>query len=232
MSADNDNEAPTPRDIGRGWAYELQTQAEAEGEKDRWFEELYARAEGDPGYIPWENAAPRFRLEEWLTDNPGKRRTAIDVGCGLGDNAACLAAAGYATTAFDLSDTAAVWAAKRFTDLDIQFRQADLFDLPAEWRGAFDLVHETYNLQALPQDRVPEAIKEIATLVRPGGTLLVMTRSRAADETPSGPPWPLTRATLEEFTNAGLTEVTLEPFHDQRSDPIAHFLGIWTRPNV
>jgi len=102
--------------------------------------------------------------------------------------------------------------------------------MPDKWRGAFDLVHETYNLQAMPQDRVDEAIREIATLVRPGGTMLVLTRSREPEEVPSGPPWPLTRATLDGFTRAGLTEPHFETFGDQRSEPIPHVLATWKRP--
>lgn len=221
---------PTPRDIGRSWAHELQAKSEAAGTPDRWFEDLYARADGEPGYIPWETAAPRFRLEQWLADNPGNRRTAVDVGCGLGDNAACISDAGYKVTAFDLSATAANWAGDRFADRNITFQQADIFDLPTTWNGAFDLVHETYNLQAMPQDRLADAIEAIAGLVAPGGIMLVMTRSREGVDVPSGPPWPLSRETLEGFTAAGLVPDAFETFGDQRSEPIPHFLATWRRP--
>ncbi len=223
-------EPATPRDIGRGWARELQARAEAEGKPARWFEELYTRAGGKAEFIPWETAAPRFRLRQWLENNPGRGRTAIDVGCGLGDNAACLAAAGYDVAAFDISGTAVQWAAERFGNPKISFHQSDLFSLPGAWRENFDLVHETYNLQAMPQARVDDAIHAIAALVRPGGTVLVMTRSREPDVVPSGPPWPLTRGTLDGFTRAGLVPSAFERFGDERSEPISHFLGEWIRP--
>lgn len=226
------DEPATPRDIGRGWAKELQARAEAEGKPARWFEDLYTRAGGKAEFIPWEMAAPRFRLRQWLDENPGAGRMALDVGCGLGDNAACLAAAGYKVTAFDISQTAVQWASERSEDPGISFRQADLFDLPKRWHGAFDLVHETYNLQAMPHTRVDEAIRAIAELVRPGGTLLVMTRARETDDVPSGPPWPLTRDTLEGFSRAGLALSAFEGFDDERSQPIPHFLGVWTRVAV
>ena len=124
------------------------------------------------------------------------------------------------------------WAEQRFNGRGITFAQTDLFDLPDEWAGTFDLVHETYNLQAMPQDRVDGAISGIARLVKPGGTLLVITRSREPGEVPQGPPWPLTRQKLRGFEDAGLVETHFERFGDERSEPIAHFLVTWTRPQV
>ncbi|MGI9405993.1 MAG: class I SAM-dependent methyltransferase [Hyphomicrobiaceae bacterium] len=229
MSGD---EAPTPRDIGRAWAHELQASAEKDGNRDRWFEELYQRAGGKPEFIPWETAAPRFKLREWLEQHPGHGLRAIDIGCGLGDNAACLAEAGYDVTAFDLSQTAVQWAGQRFGNDRIAFRHADVFDLPAAWRGAFDLVHETYNLQAMPQERVAEAIGEIASLVRPGGQALIITRGREPDTVPDGPPWPLTRDMLRVFADAGLEEMHFETFGDERSEPIPHFLVTYELPET
>ena len=220
----------TPRDIGRAWANELQAAAEADGEPDRWFDELYERAAGRPEYIPWETAAPRFKLKEWLASHPGGQQKALDIGCGLGDNAVCLAQADYEVVAFDLSATAVKWAEQRFDNHKITFTQGDVFNLPDAWIGSFDLVHETYNLQAMPQDRVDEAIREIAKLVKPGGTLLVLTRSRGEDEVPHGPPWPLTRVQLRGFESQGLVETEFEVFGDERSEPIPHFLLSWKRP--
>jgi hypothetical protein len=40
--------------------------------------------------------------------------------------------------------------ASGFPQSAVDYRVADLFDAPSEWRGAFDLVHELYTLQALP----------------------------------------------------------------------------------
>ncbi|MEP2117213.1 MAG: SAM-dependent methyltransferase, partial [Bauldia litoralis] len=59
-----------------------------------WFDELYQGADGDTGQVPWADLAPKAGLPEWLADHPGEGRTALDVGCGLGDNAEAIAAAG------------------------------------------------------------------------------------------------------------------------------------------
>ena len=170
-----------------------------------WFEAVYALAEGDPANVPWGNLAPHPLLVEWLRQSQRlDGLKALDIGCGLGDNAAALAGRGADVTAFDLVARAAEWAQRRFPDLGVEFRTADLFDAPADWRNAFDLVHETYTLQALPDEILGRAQAAMADLVKPGGRLLLISRARDEDQPFSGPPWPLTRRTIENFTNFGM----------------------------
>ena len=128
-----------------------------------WFEAVYALAEGDPVNVPWGNMVAHPLLADWLARNPrldGLR--ALDIGCGLGDNAAALAGQGAQVTAFDLVPRAAEWAQHRFPDSGIVFCAADLFDPPAEWLGAFDFVHETYTLQALPACLLAQAERRLS----------------------------------------------------------------------
>ncbi len=227
--ADEDERRRALKEEGRRSAFELQTRTEAEGRPFGWFEALYAKAAGERALVPWSDAAPRFKLGEWLGAHPGEGLPALDVGCGLGDNARLIAEAGYAVTAFDIAPTAVDWAQKRHGDRPIRFEVADMLAPPPEWRSAFALVHETYNLQALPRDRVGDAMRSLATLVAPGGTLLVMTRIRDAGETPQGPPWPLSLPELAPFRAAGLEEARLEEFCDERSQPIRHVLVEYRR---
>ncbi len=175
-----------------------------------WFEELYAKADGDAALVPWGDQEPRQGLVEWMVGRPGAEGAkALDVGCGLGDNAVFLERNGYDVTAIDLSKSAIKWAAKRFADSAVRFRQADLFDLPEDLVGAFDLVHETYTLQALPEEIRPKLFEAIADLVAPGGRLLVITRSRAEGEASDGPPWPLAKSQLDAFLSLGLRQLSL-----------------------
>ncbi len=206
-------------------ADKLQAETKAKGgEFTDWFEELYAKANGDAALIPWGDEEAHDILLDWISMGyVGGGKTAVDVGCGLGDNAVCLAANGYNVTAIDLSQSAIDWATKRFADSSVTFRQADLFDLPDDLIGQYDLVHETYTLQALPEAIRSKCFEAIASLVAPKGRLLVICRSRAEDVVPDGPPWPLAKSELDAFLALGLREVeinkTIEVKPDGREIP-------------
>ena len=193
-----------------------------------WFEAVYETAGDDPAQIPWADLAAHPLLTAWLATvpSPAPGARALDVGCGLGDNANALATKGWETTGFDLSTLAARWAAVRFPNL--RFLAADLFKPPADWHGAFDLVHECYTLQALPDAPRAEAMANIAAFLRPGGTLLVIARARADTGTVSGPPWPLSRAEILAFETRGLTAETIEQLADP-TDGKPHWRAVFCR---
>lgn len=219
------------RAAARERAGQLQRELAEKGDGLAWFEALYEAAEGDPAQIPWAELAPRSALAEWLArDDRPHRGRAVDVACGLGDNAEGLAAAGYDVTAFDLSETAVAWARTRFPDSTVAYRQASLFDLPAAWRGGFDLVHEAYTIQALTPDMRARAMPLIADLVAPGGTLLVICRGRAEDEEVAGPPWPLAPSELAVFGACGLEEIRFERLAANDADkPTPEFRVTYSR---
>jgi len=205
-------------------ADQLQAETKAKGgEFTDWFEELYARAAGDPDLIPWADEEPHEGLVEWMAADlkkarPDKGAKALDVGCGLGDNAVFMAQNGYEVTAIDLSQSAIDWAKKRFAGGPVTFRQEDLFELAQDLPGQFDLVHETYTIQALPAALRPELYKVIASLVAPGGRLLVISRSRPEDVVPDGPPWELAKSDLDHFLSHGLVELSVHEFKEVRPD--------------
>ncbi len=196
---DKNDDFAARRQIGRQNADRFQAKCESAGKPLGWFEDLYDAAQGDVAKVPWAGN-PHKALVEWLLMSPnGNGATALDVGCGLGDNALALHEAGYKTTAFDVSNTAVEWAKKRHKNKGIVFQQADLFNPPQEWIEAFDLVHETYTIQALKGDLRAASFEKIAQLVKPGGKLLVICRSIDEDVEPSGPPWPVSPSEVAAF---------------------------------
>ena len=199
------------------------------GERLAWFETLYKDAGTDPAKVPWARLAPHPGLEHWARDAGPVSGRAIDVGCGLGDNAEFLASLGLSVTAFDLSASAIDWAKRRFPASSVAYAAADLFDLPKDWIGSFDLVSEVYTLQALPAEIRQEALRAIASLVAPGGAAVVVCMARNADEPADGPPWPLAREELGGFADLGFVE---ERFSDlpMGESGHRHFVAVYRRP--
>jgi|GEM_PF-106990 len=176
-----------------------------------WFSKVYELAGDDAANVPWAALEPNLVLKDWLAREKtlvGKR--AVDVGCGLGDNAEALAAAGAQVAAFDYIARAIDWARRRFPNSLVDYRIADLFNPPSEWLGAFDIVHECYTLQTMNADMFARVAPALASLVAPGGRLLVISSARDEEE-PRTTPWrPLTRADIESLAVDGLALTELE----------------------
>jgi SAM-dependent methyltransferase len=132
----------------------------------------------DGTYRWWHLSHPSAELvsalgEGWL---PG-RGHALDVGCGLGTEAAHLAAAGWQVAGIDLSQTALARAAAAHGQA--AFARADVRCLPfadhcfdaAVDRGCFHYL--------APADR-PRYSAELRRVLRPGGKLLLRASLRAA----------------------------------------------------
>lgn len=211
---------------------EIQAEYAAKGDWIGWFEALYKESAGDNGKIPWADLEPNRFLRRWAekTNLRGRGRRALVVGCGLGDDARFLFDAGFAVTAFDVSETAVEWAKRLHRDAAIDFRRADLFAAPRGWSGAFEFVLEVYTIQPLPLELRPQTIDAIANFVAPaGGKLVVVTRGRAGDEEPLELPWALSREDLSRFERNGLRQIHFEEMLGDEDEPIKRFVVEYER---
>lgn len=198
-------------------------EAIAQSDPTAWFERLYTAADGNTNQIPWARLDVHPHIQDWLEKHGGRGagRSALVIGCGLGDDAEALAALGFAVTAFDIAPTAIAWCNQRFPHSPVTYLVADLFKPRSDWLKHFDLVIECRDIQALPLTVRSAAIAAVASVVAPTGTLLVVTRLRMTDAEPDGPPWPLSEQELAAFGAAGLQEQRRQVF-DLGGEPVVH----------
>lgn len=197
----------------------------ARGDATGWFEELYQRASGSWDRVPWADLAANPFLVEWL-GSPDARacgKRCLVVGCGLGDDAEALSAAGFDVVAFDISRTAIEACRSRFPTSRVEYAVADVLAPPPSWTGRFDLVFESYTLQVLPPDARSVAMAALASLVSPGGRLLLLCRARDREEPEGQLPWPLTREELGTLRDQGLAELSVDDFFDDENPPVRRF---------
>lgn len=200
------------------------------GDPNGWFEEFYARADGDIEKVYWADLKPHPLLLAHLEKHPpaaGSR--AITVGCGLGDDVEVLARHGYDATAFDISPSAIDMCRQRYPETTADYRVADLFDYPTGWVRGFDLVYECNTIQILVGEERGRALEAIAELVAPGGVVLVSCRSRNVGEELDAFPLAVDRDEIDGFRRAGLVEIHFVAYDDDQDPPVPHFLAVYAR---
>ena len=197
-----------------------------------WFEIIYSKANGDHTSVFWADLAPNPYLIDWLEFNPvtGQKKSAIAIGCGVGDDAEALSKAGYAVTAFDISASAIKLCRGRYPDTEVDYQVADLFDYPTSWAAAFDLVYECNTIQVLPGKYRKQARNAMLSLLSSGGDMLVSCRSRLAGEQENAIPLPLDRSEINGFVRSGLKEKSFEAYNDNQHPPVPHFFAWYKKP--
>ncbi|MHA3703628.1 DUF952 domain-containing protein [Jatrophihabitans sp. YIM 134969] len=193
-----------------------------------WFEQLYGDAAAGTAVVPWDLPNPGAGVVEWAQGRELTGVRTLVVGCGYGRDAEYLAGRGADVTAFDIAPTAVSGARERHPDTAVTYLVADLLSPPTDWLGAFDLVVENMNVQALPEPLRSDAIAAVGRFVAPGGTL-VATEAARADDAPAepGPPWPFLRAEMESFGSGVLTLVALDG-----TDPLTRWRAEFHRPTT
>ena len=202
-------------------ARELAAEFNRKGDPTGWFEPLYQEGEAGKSTVPWANLRPNPRLLDFWNSHPQQTigKKALTIGSGFGDDAEQLAAWGFQTTAFDISETAIRSSRKRFPSTAVQYFAANLLDPPSAWRRSFHFVFEANTLQVLPAALRPRAIANIAGFLCPSGLLLVIARGREPSDPEGQMPWPVSRSELSAFTANGLEELSFEDLLDLEEPP-------------
>jgi len=218
-------------ELARERTKEIHAKFAEKGDATGWFDALYKEAAGNNEKIPWADLEPNKFFVEFAekTNLRGDNRTALVVGCGLGDDARYLHDLGFKVTAFDISRTAIEWARRLHQDTDIKFVVADLFDTPKEWFQAFEFVLEVYTIQPLPLEMRSRVIDAIANFVKFQGKLVVVTRGRADDKIPPEMPWALSRQDLSRFQENGFKELSFDETQGDEEPPIPRFIVEYER---
>lgn len=174
-----------------------------------WFETLYATSDKEGTGVPWANMSTHPMLKDWLTTNSlnGKKKTALVVGCGMGDDAIELETLGFEVTAFDVSHNAIELCKERFPSSKVKFVQADLLKDIKKWHHKFDFVLEIFTIQALPPKYENTLIENISNFVSNNGKLVVITEIQQGKRTyENGPPWLLNTEYIKAFNSCGLEQ--------------------------
>lgn len=204
----------------------------------RYFEEIYRRAEGDSGHVPWADSHANPALVAWLNAEapsvvrPGAAVTVV--GCGLGHDVIELAGRGYDVMGFDVSGTAIDWARRLHPEAADRFMVANLFDLPPAMARRADLVVEVCTLQSLHPSLREAAASAIVSLARPRGTVLAVCRGRdEADpvDPDSPPPYPLCGTELSGLMESFGWHATrpVDDFWDEETPPKRRLRGAFKR---
>lgn len=181
-----------------------------EGKPNDWFEVLYSGTNESGEGVPWANMAPHPVFKNWIDKAPEliEEKTALVIGCGMGDDAIELESKGYKVTAFDVSKSAIELCRKRFPNSKVDFVQADLIKGIPDWNKKFDFVLEIFTIQALPPKYEEVLIKNVADLVADNGKLVVITEIQKEKRVfENGPPWLLNTNYIESFENHGLKTI-------------------------
>jgi 2-polyprenyl-3-methyl-5-hydroxy-6-metoxy-1,4-benzoquinol methylase len=206
-----------------------------EDQPSNWFEPLYAGSSKHGEGVPWANMKTHPSFANWLSRNPldGAGKSALVVGCGMGDDAVELETLGFQVTAFDVSATAVEYCKERFPQSTVDFRKADLLEDQTQWRRKFDFVLEIFTIQALPPKYEKQVIQNISDFVAPEGQLLVIAEvgreQRAFD---NGPPWLLTLEHTDLFVSSGLNVYVTEVEKNALENDGDIFVTTFNKPSL
>ncbi len=196
-----------------------------------WFDSIYSDAEGDYKAVFWADLQPNPYLVEWLQNNPLNKQTksAIVIGCGVGDDAEIIAKYEYDVVAFDIAPSAIELCKSRYPDTKVSYLSTDLFDCLKNCFEDFDLVYECNTIQVLLGEYRKKALLSIVSLMAKSGDMLVSYRSEKSGEQEDDIPLPLDREEIDSFIYAGLREQSFLEYDDNQIPSVPHLFSTYKK---
>jgi SAM-dependent methyltransferase len=141
------------------------------------------------GEIFWDKGEPSPPMIQYLARHPVRGRALVP-GCGHGHEVALAVEHGLDALGLDIAPTGVAEARALYPRLAERFVVGDVFDPPAELRGAFDVVLEHTCMSALPAGLRASYRRGIDLMLKPGGLLIgVWFINPALDPGEEGPPF-------------------------------------------
>lgn len=144
---------------------------------------------------PWDKGEAHPVLRDMLAHGALSGQVLVP-GCGTGHDVRELARRGLHVVGLDLAPLALERAENHAPVADETYVLGDLFDLPPEWRGAFDGVFEHTCFCAIDPRRRADYVAAVTDLLRPGGRLLAVFFLDPGHDG-DGPPFGCTTAELD-----------------------------------
>ncbi|MBC8126963.1 MAG: methyltransferase domain-containing protein [Gloeobacteraceae cyanobacterium ES-bin-144] len=149
------------------------------------WEEKYQKGE-----VFWDRGGPSLPMKQYLERNPVSGRALVP-GCGRGHEVTMAVKHGLDAMGLDIAPTGIAEARAQYPEIAERFVVGDLFEPPAEMRGAFDVVLEHTCMSALPPELRADYRRGVDLTLRPGGLLIgVWFIDPALDPGHEGPPYP------------------------------------------
>lgn len=130
------------------------------------------------GFVPWDGHPLPTSLRNLIEgENALAAGTALDIGCGTGDNSLYLAKHGWRVTGVDFVVKAVDKARAKASanKLDIKFAQADATRLSSEGVGTnFNLIVDNGCLHGMSSEDRDAYVREVASVAAPGARLLLV----------------------------------------------------------
>ncbi|MCB0366023.1 MAG: methyltransferase domain-containing protein [Bdellovibrionaceae bacterium] len=171
--------------------------AEPEANKEAFWTGKY-----NENFMPWDLEEPSPALVDALAQLKIPKSRILVPGCGTGNDAAYLAKQGHLVTAFDISPNAIEIAKQRYGQIQqLEFLQADVFQLPDSYTSSFDIVFEHTCYCAVNPTRRNELMRVWKRVLIDGGHLLgvFFTMDRRSGPPFGGSEWEIRQRLKKDF---------------------------------